>query len=260
MTGFTDWIKQKKGVYTIEAAVCLPLVMLAVITLGYFLEADSAWENCVDAALRECSYAQASGLDSAKLTVGMRLRRQASDFGQDVDLRVIRQRYSYSEGGRTDLNSFRLKAEVDLPLPLGFGRVFEYERPVKYRDFTGLKYQRPSLGAEGLQQDETSEEVWIFPQLGTKYHDADCTYVKASVHSCILTGALKQKYSACGMCRSADLPAGSVVFCFTGDDTCYHRGTCRSIRRHTIVIDKGEAEDRGYTPCSKCGGAGGGST
>lgn len=246
--------RSKKGVYTIEAAICLPLVMLAVLTLGYFLEADSAWENCMNAAFRECSYAQCSGLDLSRLSIGMRLRRDASDFGQDVDLRIAGGMSAYADGRHTDLNTFRLKARVNLPLPLGFGRVFSYEEAVKYRDFTGLKYTRPALGAEGLEQSADTVAVWIFPQSGTKYHEESCTYVKATVHSCVLTSALKKQYAPCGMCGSGSLPTGSIVFCFYGEDTCYHRGTCRSIKRHTIVIDRGEAEEKGYTPCSKCGG------
>ena len=244
----------KKGVYTIEAAICLPLVMLAVITLGYFIEADSAWENSMNAAFRECSYAQSSGLDLSKMAMSVRLRRDAEDFGQDVDLSMTNRMYSYSDGSHTDLNSFRLRADVDLALPLNFGRTFDYDALIKYRDFTGLKYNRPSLGAEGLEQTKDSSEVWIFPQSGTKYHQESCTYVKATVHSCILTNTLKRQYSACGMCGSGSLPLGSIVSCFYGDDTCYHRGSCRSIKRHTIVVDRGEAEEKGYTPCSKCGG------
>ena len=91
-------MNSKKGVYTIEAAICLPLVMLAVITLGYFIEADSAWENCMNAAFKECSYAQASGLDLSKYAVGMKLRRESMDFGQDVNLHLAHQRYNYSDG------------------------------------------------------------------------------------------------------------------------------------------------------------------
>ena len=250
MTGFIN----KKGSYTIEAAICLPIVMLAVLTLGYFLEADSAWENCMDAALRECSYAQSSGLALSRASIGVKLKRDASGFGQDVHLRIAGGLGSFADDRHTDLNAFRLKADVDLPLPLGFGRVFRYEGTIKYRDFTGLQYSRPALGAEGLEQDTDSKAVWIFPQSGTKYHEESCTYVKANVHSCILTSTLRRQYSACGMCGSGSLPSGSIVFCFNGDDTCYHRGSCRSIRRHTIVIDRGEAEEKGYTPCSKCGG------
>ena len=246
--------KNKKGVYTIEAAICLPLVMLAVITLGYFIEADAAWENSMNAAFRECSYAQCSGLDLSKAAMGVKLRRDAAGFGQDVRLNLSGRRYSYSDGRHTDLNSFRLRAEVDLALPLHFGRTFAYEDLIKYRDFVGLKHSRTPLGAEGLERSEESTEVWIFPQSGTRYHDKNCTYVKATVHSCILTSTLRRQYEPCGMCGSGSLPSGSVVFCFYGDDTCYHRGNCRSIRRHTIVVDRGEAEEKGYTPCSKCGG------
>lgn len=244
----------KKGSYTVEAAICLPLVLLAVITLGYFIEADSAWENSMNAAFRECSYAQCSGLDFSKAAMGVRLRRDAAGFGQDVSLNLSNRRYSYDDGRHTDVNSFRLRAEVDLALPLHFGRFFDYGALVKYRDFVGLKYSRSSLGAEGLEQDEDSTGVWIFPQSGTRYHDKNCTYVKATVHSCILTNELRRQYDSCAMCGSGSLPSGSVVFCFYGEDTCYHRGNCRSIRRHTVMVDRSEAEEKGYTPCSKCGG------
>ncbi|MBE6029391.1 MAG: hypothetical protein E7226_04480 [Clostridiales bacterium] len=254
MTELKLVFRNRKGVYTVEAAICLPLVMLVVITLGYFIEADSAWENSMNAAFRECSYAQSSGLDLSKAAIGLKLRRDADGFGQDVNLNLSGRRYSYSDGRHTDLNTFRLRAEVDLALPLRFGRSFDYDAVVKYRDFVGLRYDRPALGADGLEQDEDSAAVWIFPQSGTKYHDENCTYVKATVHSCILTNALKRQYEPCAMCGSGSLPSGSMVFCFYGDDTCYHRGSCRSIKRHTVVVDRGEAEEKGYTPCSKCGG------
>ena len=247
-------IKKKIGIYTVEAAICLPLVMLAVLTLGYFIEADSAWENSMNAAFTECSYAQSSGLDLAKAAIGVKLRRDAASFGQDVSLSLSDRRYSYSDGRHTDLNSFRLRAAVDLDLPLHFGRYFEYEDVIKYRDFVGLQYERPALGDVGLEQTEDSTEVWIFPLSGTRYHDKNCTYVRATVHSCVLTNALKRQYSPCAMCGSGNLPAGSIVFCFDGEDTCYHQGSCRSIKRHTIVVDQSEAEEKGYTPCSKCGG------
>ena len=125
------------------------------------------------------------------------------DYTVRVEMDMTNRMYSYSDGNHTDLNSFRLRADVDLALPLSFGRTFDYDALIKYRDFTGLKYNRPSLGAEGLEQTKDSSEVWIFPQSGTKYHQESCTYVKATVHSCILTNTLKHQYSACGMCACA---------------------------------------------------------
>ena len=57
------------------------------------------------------------------------------------------------------------------------------------------------------------------------------------------------------MCLSDDIPEGSLVFCFGSDGTAYHRGTCRTIDRKSVAIDRSEAVERGYAPCSKCGGS-----
>lgn len=256
MTRFT---KQKirslrAGFYTVEAAVFLPLVLLAVFTLGYFLEADSAWENTLHAAYDESSFSQVYGKDLPDFTLRSDIRSRACEECPETDVTVSPFLPSYSDGTHYDLCFFGIKAETGLSMPLGFGHVCKYKDRVKFRKFTGLKYERPALGAEGLETDTDSSAVWIFPQSGTKYHKENCTYVRATVHSCILTDSLKRKYSPCEMCDSGGLSAGSIVFCFSGDDTCYHRGSCRSIKRHSIVIDRNEAEKKGYTPCSKCGG------
>lgn len=246
--------KSTKGFYTVEAAIFLPLVILAVLTLGYFLKADAAWENSMHAVYDECSYSQAVARSNIS-TVSARLRiKRRLNENRNIDYKLTGSPCSYSDGTHTNLNALYLRVNIHLALPLGFDRNFEYGERIKYRDFVGLKYDRPVLGAEGLESDEGSHPVWVFPQSGTKYHKKNCTYVKAAVHAIILTGSVKRRFDSCNMCNSGGLPIGSIVFCFSGDDTCYHKGSCRSIKRHTVVIDKTEAEEKGYTPCSKCGG------
>ena len=70
----------------------------------------------------------------------------------------------------------------------------------------------------------------------------------------ILDSGVKKRRDPCGLCHSGSLKAGSIVYCFRDQDTCYHKGTCRAIHRHSIVVDRTEAKNKGYTPCSKCGG------
>lgn len=252
MTNFTE--NSKGGFYTVEAALFLPLIILAVLTLGYFMKADAAWENCMHAALDECTYTQSSVSDASKLLIRGRISERVSTDESGADLKLSHCRFSYSDALHTDLNSFNVSMSVHLPLPMGFGHDFDYEEIIKYRDFCGLKYDRPSLGYEGLESDISSEAVWIFPQSGRRYHRENCTYVRASVRAYVLDNSIRKKYSACEICDSANVKTGSVVFCFSGENTCYHRGSCRSINRHTVVIDKHEAEEKGYSPCSKCGG------
>ncbi|MDD4200326.1 MAG: hypothetical protein PHS19_02940 [Eubacteriales bacterium] len=207
----------KRGFYTVEAAIFLPLVILAVLTLGYYIRIDSLWETSLHETLDTCNRAAALG--------------------------------------ETGIHARSIHETVNLNLPAGFLNQAEIEGSIVYRDFIGKKYPANGMGSEELEKNTVSKEVWIFPQSGIRYHKEYCTYVKASVHSCLLTSAIKRRYKPCGLCHSEKIPAGSIVFCFYGEDTSYHYGSCRSITHHTTVIDKSEAEDKGYTPCSKCGGA-----
>ena len=202
-----------------EAAIFLPLVVLAVLTIGYFIRADAAWENEMHTSYEKYLYAQ---------TV-------SPNFGDPTHIRHVR-------------------TEIDLPLPIWSRYRFKYEDTIRYRDFVGLRYRKDTLGAEGLERGSDSAEVWIFPQSGKRYHKENCTYVEAAVHSCILTETVRRNFSECKLCDSSELPTGSIVFCFKSNDSCYHRGNCRTIKKYVIPIDREEAEKKGYTPCSKCGG------
>ena len=111
------------------------------------------------------------------------------------------------------------------------------------------------MGASELETSRAKQTVWIFPQSGEKYHGENCTYVKATVHPVILSDSVRRRYDACGICRSGKAASGSLVFCFGSDGTAYHIGTCRTIERRSVTIDRSEAAERGYRPCSKCGGS-----
>ena len=37
--------RNSKGFYTLEAVIFLPLVLLAVLSMGYFMKVEGAWEN-----------------------------------------------------------------------------------------------------------------------------------------------------------------------------------------------------------------------
>ena len=47
--------RNTRGFYTLEAAVFLPLVILAVLSLGYFMKIEGLWENCIHGAIDESS-------------------------------------------------------------------------------------------------------------------------------------------------------------------------------------------------------------
>lgn len=246
-----------RGYYTLEAAMLLPLVLLMILALGWFTKAEGTWEKAFHCAADESARCAAMAFDGVSdKTAGLRIRRR---IGNDVtglagyDLRNMR--YGHSDQRADHLTSYTLDIRSDLRLPAGFGRLFRFSSQIKYRNFVGRYYGGDPLGTEGLENNLPQDPVWIFPRSGEKYHTKTCTYVKATVHSEILTSALRNSYAACSTCHSEQLPTGSIVYCFENSDTAYHRGTCLTIRRHTAVIDRTEAIKKGYTPCSKCGGA-----
>ena len=234
----------------------LPMVLLMILALGWFTKAEGSWENAFHCALDESARTAAMAYDGVSdKTMGYRIRRRiSSDVTGLSGFELRNVRYRIQDRTSDELNSFTLEAASDLKLPAGLDRITRFSARVKYRNFVGKQYGGTPLGTEGLENGLPSDPVWIFPQSGEKYHTKTCTYVKATVHSCILTASLRAGTPSCSSCHSEQLPSGSIVYCFQGPDTAYHRGTCRTIDRHTAVIDRTEAADKGYTPCSKCGG------
>ena len=245
-----------RGYYTLEAAILLPLVLIMILSLGWFTRACGSWENCFHCAADESAVCASMSIDgvsgyTAPLRISRRINKDVSGLQA---FSVSRFRYGYTDGTTDELTSFRLNADSSLHLPAGFSRLLRFSAGIRYRGFTGKSYEGDPLGTAGLEEGLPEDPVWIFPLSGEKYHDRNCTFVRASVHSCALTATIRSTHSACSACMSAELPAGSIVYCFEGEDTAYHRGTCRTILRHTAVIDRTEAIQKGYTPCSKCGG------
>ncbi|MBQ9016066.1 MAG: hypothetical protein IJ109_08085 [Firmicutes bacterium] len=245
-----------RGYYTIEAAMLLPLVLLMILALGYYTKAQGTWENAFHCAADESCVASAMSWDGVSgYTAGMRIRRRLAKAGDGLSGFELRNAlYDYSDGTADHLTSFELEASSDLRLPAGFSRTFRFSSRIKYRGFVGQVYRGEPLGTEGLENGLPEDPVWIFPQSGKRYHTSSCTYVKAAVHSEVLTSRIRYGYGTCSTCHSETIPSGSIVYCFEGEDTAYHRSSCRTIQRHTAVIDRTEAIEKGYTPCSKCGG------
>lgn len=245
-----------KGSYTLEAVIFLPLVLLTVLSLGYFMRVEGTWESCIHGAVDESALiASRSYGGSSAAMVGAKVRsRVAQDNPQLTQVSVKNLRVMYSDFDTDGLTSYRLHATMDLALPLGFQREFQFESKIKYRGFIGRKSDKQGMGSEGLERELPQDPVWIFPQSGEKYHGESCTYVKASVKPVVLTASVEKEYETCGLCNSGAMSAGSIAFCFAGEDTAYHRGTCSAIVRKTLVIDRTEAVKKGYGACSKCGG------
>ncbi len=247
--------RNSKGFYTLEAVIFLPLVLLAILSLGYFMKVEGTWENVLYGALDESTAAARKAYDGVSgLLVKQKVRERVAEENPELSgLEISRVRCLYSDAVNDKLTSYQIEAGMELKLPLGFSRDFSWKTKVKYRNFVGKRYNSSPAGDE-LPQEKKEDPVWIFPHAGERYHGENCTYVKARAEKMILDSGVKKRRSACSICDSGNLKTGSIVYCFKDKDTCYHKGSCRAIKRRSIVVDRTEAKKKGYTPCTKCGG------
>ncbi|MDY4958783.1 MAG: hypothetical protein SO262_00685 [Lentihominibacter sp.] len=246
--------RSTKGFYTVEAALILPIMIVAVIALSYLIRVESTWENIIHGAADETQYCMLKGYDGVSpLTVKSRIRNRIQEENRSLSHLNVAWRASGSMGDNA-VGAYRISAGISLSMPFGLKNEFSMEADIKYRNFVGSMPGDGGIGREGMERFSDGSAVVIFPQEGEKYHDESCTYSVAKVRSRILTNELKHDYKACGLCKSGNMDIGSIVYCFSSKGTAYHRESCRSIDRRTLTMDRKEAIKKGYLPCSKCGG------
>ena len=202
----TRSIRKKNGFYTLEAVIVLPLVILAVISIGYFIRLDAVWENVMHCAIDESAYSASRAYDSVSELdsipkVRKRILRE-NDLLLSLKIRGVADRYS--DGVSDELTCYTIKAAMGMDLPAGFSRRLDFTGRIKYRGFRGFQYPAAGMGDEGLERDEPKDPVWIFPQSGERYHTSSCTYVRATVKADVLTNSLKNRSKPCDMCNSGE--------------------------------------------------------
>lgn len=246
--------KSTKGFYTVEAALILPIVIIAVFALSYLIRVESTWENVINGAADETQNCMLKGYDGlSHLTLKTQVRKRILDDNDNISQLKISSAYA-GELKDSAVGAYKIDAQTSIVMPFNLGSSFKLEAYVKYRNFVGNKKGDGGIGRKAMETDSDGKAVVIFPQEGEKYHSEKCTYSVAKVHERILTDKLKSKHNPCGICKSKDMATGSVVYCFSGKGTAYHRASCRTIDRRTLTMDKRDAIKKGYAPCSKCGG------
>jgi hypothetical protein len=248
---------RKKGSFTLEAAIFLPIFIISVLTVGYLIKLIGTQENAFHALADETRKVAAEAMFSPyplffKSDVVKRVTGE--NEGELENLRISR--FDYRGGFGEYTEQIRVTADYDIgvKLPAALIRAIPASDTILCRAFVGADNTDAPMPAEEIEEDKDSRTVWVFPRAGTKYHGETCGYIAVYPKEILLSDGVRRRYSPCRLCDPGSMPAGSLVYCFQSSGKAFHRGDCTLVDRYVIPMELEEAEANGYTPCLRCGG------
>lgn len=248
-------LTNRRGSYLIEAAISLPVFIIAVIVMSSVILMYACIEDCAFITANELRRGAAEAtLADTSMAIPYRIRKDVEEnHSQVCSARLTDAGFRCRRWGIDEvlLVNFRLRLRTNNPL--GINAEADYDLALATRAYVGRERDESSMSAEEFA-DEDAEAVYIFPKRGEKYHSKGCTFLRAASTSAALSASIKRKYRSCPLCHSSKAENGALVYYFPADGEDYHLPKCPSLQRNFIEINKSDALKRGYTACSKCGG------
>ena len=245
----------KNGSYIVEAAITLPVFLIAVIVMSSIILMYACIEDCNFIAANELRRGAAEAvIADTSLAIPYRIRKEIEDKHSQIEsARLNEAGCRISKWGTDELLTIDYTLRLRTNNPLGIKAAADYDLSLVTRAYVGKERNVGNMSVEEFAEED-SVPVYIFPKRGEKYHSEGCGFLKAASRSGTLTASMKKQYKSCSTCHSGRAEIGSLVYYFPASGESYHLPGCASLQRNYIEIDKSIAIERGYTACSKCGG------
>ncbi len=248
-------LRKKRGSIITEAAIMLPVYIIAVVTLVYITRvchADIIIFSTLENELREASAQQtapfftgagsavgSSGLDRSRFDISWMPGGIAGAGHYD---------------GIDSLYKVTFKYDTKIALPAAFRDSIVVNNVLMIRNWSGKEISGAGpFGFERMAVDENGNLVCIFPRAGGRYHGTGCRYVNSYAVEVTLDAEIRKKYKPCPLCADGSEHAGSTVYIFRYGGS-YHNSGCDSVDKYVIDMDRADAVIKNYSPCSVCGG------
>lgn len=245
----------KKGSYIIEAAITLPVFLIALIVMSSIILMYVCIEDCNFIAANELRRGAAEAvIADTSLAIPHRIRKEIEENHTQIkSSRLNEAGLRISRWGTDELLTINYTLILGTNNPLGIKAEAEYNLSLVTRAYVGKERDETNMPVDEFA-DEDSIPVYIFPKRGEKYHSEGCRFLEAASRSGTLTVSMKKQYKSCPTCHSGRADPGSLIYYFPAAGEDYHLPGCASLQRNYVEIDRDIAIERGYTACSKCGG------
>lgn len=245
----------KRGSVTVEAAIILPLFIIAFLTISYTIKLIETEEDVVNSMTDEARYIAAYAyIEKTGTGIKNRIENRIENDGAAEDFRIKKVRYLYGNISNNGLISIDADYTVVNRMPIKMREDFYRSTGIMFRGFVGKDNTDSVFSFDLMETADDGTVVWIFPNAGERYHNENCSYIKVYPVQCILTDEIRKGYAPCRICRPDEYGNGHIVYCFKKTGKAYHSAQCSTVDRYVVEITKYEAIESGYTKCSKCGG------
>lgn len=240
----------------VETAIVLPFFLLAIITISLLIKVMAVEENTMlHFVTEEQRYAKEMYL--TELHDGLHEYRMLKKMDEIQAAKLRNPRIGRQLGifvKDSGLVNTSLSYELEIPLPLAFNRELAIEQHLLFRGFVGADNLGEPMGFDAMEREEKASSVYVFPRAGERYHRKDCRIIDVYPVEKVLSKDIRKKYKPCKLCKAEALPPGCLVYCFDKSGKVYHKGSCTTVDRYVIEMDRDEAIEKGYTACLFCGG------
>lgn len=209
------YINKKRGSIIVDAAISLPIFLLAMCTILSLLLQVGREDNAM-LSMFKTSQTVTRTLATVGYTTGGVLDSNTLEQGSGELIN------SLSQDGRGDLYLFKE------------GHVLVF---------------RPFIGEKS---DSDGDRVYIFPKYGERYHIEGCSTLHNGERVAVLTDKVRRQYKACEICKPDELPDGATVCIYSDVSHTYHRESCATITKSYECVSRKDAIAQGYTACQIC--------
>ncbi len=253
----------KKGYFTIEAAIFLPIFLIALITLAYVIRFICIEERIAHVSTDEGRYISTRAYDNRNYASGLKTRvilgihlkeRFDSEVKHGTECSITDYQYLIEKDSISGIITYNLAYTYDVNLPIHLFTSKIHDKELIFRGFIGADYDQDSFDYELMEKENESVTVWVFPKAGEKYHGENCRYIKVYPRQVVLTKAITNQYKSCSHCNHEKSPYGSIVYIFNEKGGVYHNGSCFTVDRYVVSMDIETAKSKGYMVCKTCGG------
>ena len=246
----------KRGSYIVESAIALPILiisltlMISIIRLLTGIE-ESSFIMADEMKAESIRSHFIKSKATCRYNVNKRIGENCKIYSRYVfNIRNDRSTVvGLKDTFRGELNA-NFSAQNPL-LPIKGKKIKLY---VVSRRFTGASNSADPMSEAEFMRDGKSEQVYVFPHEGMRYHNGNCKFLNPACMKGILTPKLKRTLKPCKRCNAKNLRLGTPVYFFMNAGDVYHVRRCKYVKKVFKAVEKETAIKKGYKACKVCGG------